>query len=462
MWGGRIVSDSALTTRINAVRRAVGDSGDKQQLIRTFQRKGFRFVAEVHEPEAAVVAEAGLAAPLPLPEKPSIAVLPFANIGNDPEQQHFADGMVEEIITALARIGWLFVIARSSSFAYKGRIAEVKRVGRELGVRYVLDGSVRRSGDRVRIGAQLLDAETGMHLWAERFDGALGDIFELQDRVAREVAGVIEPTLEAVEVHRSARRPTSDLTAHDLYLRALPGCYSCDAASLLRANELLERAVERDPTFGPALATAAGCRQFLAASGWADDPETNRAQAVKLARQALRADGCDPIVLTEAARVLAYFTEELDPAIAMIERALALNPSHARGWYWNGWVRLFAGQPDMALAHFRTAIRLNPRHRPYLTGVGVAHFFSRRYAAAVQALLASVDELPGWPTTYRFLAAAYAQLGELEMARESLVRLRALTPTLALPADCSGSPPFRDREQLALYVEGLRAAAAPG
>jgi TolB-like protein/tetratricopeptide (TPR) repeat protein len=464
VWGGRSVSDSALTTRINAARRVLGDNGERQRLIRTLPRKGIRFVGEVDEASnggglgpAVAVAEFG-ATPMP-PDKPSIAVLAFANIGGDPAQEHFADGMVEEIITALSRIRWLFVIARSSSFTYKGQVVDVKRVGRELGVRYVLDGSVRKSGDRVRIGAQLLDAETGMHLWADRFDGALDDIFELQDRVAISVAGVIEPTMEAVEMHRSAQRPTNDLTAHDFYLRALPVCYSCDAPSLRRAQELLERAIERDPNFGPALATAAGCHQFLGCSGWADDPEANRAEAVDLARRALQADGNDPIVLTEAARVLGYFTEELESAIAMIERALALNPSHARGWYWNGWVRLFAGEPDMALEHFRTALRLNPRHRPYMTGIGVARFFGRRYAEAIQALLASLDEVPGWPTTYRFLAASYAQLGQLEKARETFERLQAITPALAAPADCSGTPPFRSREQLALYREGLRLAA---
>jgi TolB-like protein/Tfp pilus assembly protein PilF len=466
IWRGRIVSDSALATRINAARRAIGDDGESQRLIRTLPRKGFRFVANVREtrhgesyPGTGVPPETDAVGP-PLPEKPSIAVLPFTNIGEYPEQQHFADGMVEEIITALSRISWLFVIARSSTFTYKGQMVDVKRVGRELGVRYVLDGSVRKSRDRVRIAAQLLDAESGMHLWADRFEGTLDDIFDLQDRVAIRVAGVIEPTLEAVEVHRSSRRPTHDLTAHDFYLRALPGCYSCDTASLQHAHDLLERAIERDSNFAPALAIAAGCRQFLAVSGWADDPEANRAKAVELARRGLRADGNDPIVLTEAARVLGYFTEELDSAVAMIERALALNPSHARGWYWNGWMRLFAGQPDMALEHFGTAIRLNPRHRPYLTGIGAAHFFSRRYAAAIQALLASLEELPGWPTTYRFLAAAYAQCGELQKAREAVDRLRAITPAFSTPVDCSGVPAFRNREQLALYRDGLLAAAA--
>jgi adenylate cyclase len=387
-------------------------------------------------------------------------VLPFLNIGGDPEQEHFAAGIVEEIITALCRVRWLFVIARNSSFAYKGQTVDVRQVGRELGVRYVLDGAVRKSGGRVRITAQLLDAETGGYLWADRFDGALADVFAVQDRVAAKVAGVIEPTMETAEMYRSARRPTDDLTAHDLYLRALPDCYSCDAAGLLRALNLLEQAVARDPGFGPALATAAGCRQFLGVSGWVDDPVSNRLKAVELARQALQADAHAPVVLAEAARVLAHFTEELDSAIGMIERALDLNPSYSRGWYWNGWVRLFAGQPNVAIEHFRNAVRLNPRHRPYLTGIGAAHFFSRRYCEAAETLTASSVELPGWPTTYRFLAASYVHMGKLEKAREMFGRLRALTPVPVPLDDCSRNSPFRNREHSALYAEGLRAAAA--
>lgn len=266
--------------------------------------------------------------------------------------------------------------------------------------------------------------------------------------------------METAEMYRSARRPTDDLTAHDLYLRALPDCYSCDAGGLLRALNLLEQAITRDPGFGPALATAAGCRQFLGISGWVDDPVTNRLKAVELARQALQADAHAPVILAEAARVLAHFTEELDSAIGMIERALDLNPSYARGWYWNGWVRLFAGQPDIAIEHFRNAVRLNPRHRPYLTGIGAAHFFSRRYCEAAEVLTASSVELPGWPTTYRFLAASYVHMGRLEKAREMFARLRTLTPVPVPLTDCSGNSPFRNPEQSALYAEALRLAAA--
>ncbi len=220
---------------------------------------------------------------LALPDKPSIAVLPFTNMSGDPEQEYFADGMVEEIITALSRIRWLFVIARNSSFVYKGQAADVKRVGRELGVRYVLEGSVRKGGGRVRITAQLVEAETGAHLWADHFDGSLEDVFELQDSVAISVAGVIEPALQAAEARRSAHRPTNDLTAYDLYLRALPN-FASAARERTRALDLLEQAIARDPRYGPALALAAMCMPQLHRNGWAESPDVGRDRGLDYAR----------------------------------------------------------------------------------------------------------------------------------------------------------------------------------
>lgn len=462
VWGGRIVSDSALTACISAARRALGDGGERQDLIRTFPRKGVRFVDEITETQdgthsrlAAAPGAVELAPSLALPDKPAIAVLSFLNIGGDPEQEHFAAGIVEEIITALCRMRWLFVVACNSRSAY-----DVRQVGQEFGVHYVLGGAVRKSGDRVRITAQLLDAETGGYLWADRFDGTFADVFALQDSLAAKVAGAIEPAIETAEIHKSTRRPADEPTAHDLYLRALRDCYSFSAQRLLRALDLLERAIARDPGFGPALAAAAGCRQFLGVSGWVTDPATNRSKAIELAQQAVQADGHVPSVLVEAARVLAHFTNDIETAVTMMERALALNPSHARGWYWNGWMRLFLGQPDLAIEHFRIAVRLNPLHHPHLTGIGVAHFFCRRYREAAAALTGSLIEFPGWPTTHRFLAASHVHLGRPERAREMFDRLQAITPAPVPLTDCSGSSPFRNREQSALYAEGLRAAAA--
>ena len=257
VWGGRIVSESALITRLSAARRAVSDSGAEQRVIRTLARKGVRFIAEVTEDGTLEAAAAAPEPSLPLPDKPSIAVLPFANLSADPEQDYFADGIVEEIITALSRIRWLFVIARNSSFTYRGQIIDIKRVGRDLGVRYVLEGSVRKVGSRVRITAQLIDATNGAHLWAERFDGSLEDVFELQDNVAVSVAGVIEPALQAAEAARSAARPTTDLGAYDCYLRALAVFHPMTKEAVLEALGLLEQAIAIDRHYGPALALAA-------------------------------------------------------------------------------------------------------------------------------------------------------------------------------------------------------------
>src|SRR5437763_3769734 len=257
-------------------------------------------------------------AALPLPDKPSIAVLPFQNMSGDPEQEYFADGMVEEIITALSRIHWLFVIARNSTFTYKGQAVDVKQVGRELGVRYVLEGSVRKAGMRVRITGQLIEAETGTHLWADRFDGLLEDIFALQDNVASSAAGVIEPTLQAAEIRRSLERPKSDLTAYDLYLRALSH-YEAGRAGVRRALELLGQAIERDPGYGPALALAAHCHQVLDTTGRAQDRAANRRECIDLARRALGVTRGDPDVLGRLAFAFGYFGEDLDAAIALID-----------------------------------------------------------------------------------------------------------------------------------------------
>src|SRR5437870_6311412 len=244
-------------------------------------------------------------APLPLPDKPSIAVLPFTNMSGDPEQEYFADGMVEEIITALSRIHWLFVIARNSSFTYKGQAVDVKQVGRELGVRYVLEGSVRKAGGRVRITAQLIDALGGAHLWADRFDGSLEDVFDLQDKVASSVAGVIEPALQAAEMRRSAARPTTDLTAYDLYLRALASFFPITKERIFAALGLLEQAIATDRDYGPALSWAALCHVRLVREGWAEEPETSRRKASDLARQALQVAENDPGILATAPFVLA-------------------------------------------------------------------------------------------------------------------------------------------------------------
>jgi len=394
-------------------------------------------------------------APLPLPEKPSIAVLPFTNLSGDPEQEYFADGMVEEIITALSRIHWLFVIARNSSFTYKAEAVDVKQVGRELGVRYVLEGSVRRGGDRVRITAQLIEAQTGAHLWADRFEGSLEDVFALQDKVASSVAGVIEPTLQAAEIKRSVSRPTGDLTAYDLYLRALAEISACDKDRALHALAMLEEAIAREPRYAPALALAAAYRVDLENHSWAEDTEQNRAAAIDLARRALRAGADDPTVLGRAALALGRLGDDIDTALALIDRALALNPSFAHGWYWSGWLRLIAGEADRAVEHFETSLRLSPRDQQgfHLAGIGTALFVKRRFEDAAATLRVAMEALPSFTPTYRTLASCYAHMGRLDEARDIVRRLRLLTPAVIPTVRF-----FRDPQQLEMYLSGLRQA----
>jgi adenylate cyclase len=392
---------------------------------------------------------------LPLPDKPSIAVLPFANMSGDPEQDYFADGMVEEIITALSRIRWLFVIARNSSFTYKGQAVDVKQVGRELGVRYVLEGSVRKAGGRVRITAQLIDALTGAHLWADRFDGSLEDVFDLQDRVASSVAGVIEPALTAAETTRSSNRPTHDLTAYDLYLRAYAIARS-SSRQVPEALDLLERAIEHDPRYGPALADAAGCCVRIVINGRSHDPEADRQKGADFARRALEVAGDDPSILANAAYALAYFGEDIGAMMRLVDRALALNPNYARGWLLSSVLRNWAGQPDIAIEHAKNSLRLSPRARvgPSLFVIGHAHFLSRRFDEAIPELLLAIQEDRSYPGPYRVLAACYAYMGRLDEAREIVERLRTITPTV-MPS----TRQLRNPEHRELFLSGLRLAA---
>jgi TolB-like protein/class 3 adenylate cyclase len=393
---------------------------------------------------------------LPLPDKPSIAVLPFANISGDPEQEYFADGMVEEIITALSRIRWLFVIARNSSFTYKGQTVDVKQVGRELGVRYVLEGSVRKAGGRVRIAVQLIDAFSGAHLWADRFDGSLEDVFELQDKVASSIAGVIEPTLQVAETARSASRPTNDLAAYDLYLRALAAFYPITKERVFEALGLLKQAIAIDRHYGPALAWAAVCHLRLVNDGWAEEPETTGRKGVDLARQALQVGENDPGILTNAALVLTHFGEDVGAMMGLVDRALALNPSFARGWFLSGVIRLWAGQPDLAIEHLETSRRLSPRERTGvpLSAIGMAYFFKRQFDEAAAKLHLAIQDHPGFPAQYRSLAACYAQMGQLDEAREIVKRLRTVTAVVV-----PNVTPYRNPEHRELFLSGLRLAA---
>jgi TolB-like protein/class 3 adenylate cyclase len=404
---------------------------------------------------SAPVSSVPSAAALTLPDKPSIAVLPFQNISGDPEQEYFVDGMVEEIITALSRIRWLFVIARNSTFTYKEQAVDVKQVGRELGVRYVLEGSVRKGGNRVRITGQLIDAETGTHLWADRFDGLIEDVFELQDKVASSVAGVIEPALQAAETARSVGRPTNDLTAYDLYLRAY-AMYLSSARRIPEALNLMEQAIARDPHYGPALAWAAVCCLRLLIDDRSEDRVADRLKGGDFARRALEVAGDNPGILANAAAALAFFGEDIGAMMALVDRALALNPNYARGWYISGLLRLCAGQPDIAIEHVDASLRLSPRARvgAQLNVIGIAHFFRRRFDEAVPKLLLAIQEDPSIPGAYRFLAACYAHMGRLDDARNIVGRLQAVTPVVLPDTSFLRHPEHRE-----LFLSGLRLAA---
>jgi TolB-like protein/class 3 adenylate cyclase/tetratricopeptide (TPR) repeat protein len=408
-----------------------------------------------HQASPAEKVAAAAPQPLPLPDKPSIAVLPFANLSGDPEQEYFADGMVEEIITALSRIRWLFVIARNSSFTYKGQAVDVKQVGRELGVRYVLEGSVRKSGGRVRITAQLIDALSGTHLWADRFEGPPEDVFELQDKVASSVAGVIEPTLQAAETARSVARPTDDLTAYDLYLRG-SAMFRSSARQAPEALRLMEQAIVRDPCYGPALVWAAVSCQRLLFDGRSEDPAADRRKGDDFARRALEVAGDDPGVLANAALALAYFGEDIGAMKALVDRALALNPNFARGWHISGILSLWAGQLDIAIEHVNAALRLSPRARvgSSLAAIGAAYFFARRFHEAVPKLLLAIQDDPNFSHPYQFLAACYAHTGRLVDARAIVERLRAITPAVIPDVRY-----LRNSEHRELLLSGLRLAA---
>jgi len=331
----------------------------------------------------------------------------------------------------------------------------VKQVGRELGVRYVLEGSVRKGGGQVRITAQLIDAETGTHLWADRFDGSLEHVFDLQDKVAISVAGVIEPALQVAEIQRSAERPTNDLTAYDLYLRALANVPWSRKEQMFQALELFEQTIARDPRYGLALAYAAACLTRLWLDGYAEDPEASRRKALGLADQALALAGGDPGVLANVALVFGDGGEDINAALALIDRSLALNPSFARGWFISGLLRVLAGQCDAAIAHAEMSMRLSPRDPVGvpLYVIGLAHFFARRFGEAAEKLALAVRTYPGWPLPYRALASCYAHLGRVDEARAVIEQLRAVGPL-----EASDVRRYRHAEHRELFLSGLRLA----
>jgi adenylate cyclase len=391
--------------------------------------------------------------PLPLPDRPSIAVLSFTNLSGDPEQEYFADGVVEDIITALSRFKSLFVIARNSSFTYKGKAVDIKQVGRELGVRYVLEGSVRKAGGRVRIAGQLIEAATGAHLWADKIDGALEDVFELQDEVTTRVVGAIEPSITEAEISRAQVKPTSRLDAYDLYLKALSVHYSHTRRDIDEALRLLEQAIALDPGYSWAKAFAGYIHVLRATQGWSSPEDLVRGPT--LAREALLSSRDEPNTIAFAAHALAYLAREYDIPIAAMDRALHLNANSANILSRSGWLRNWVADTDRAIEHFLRSIRLNPVD-PLLGqaygGLAYAHILTGEYEKALQYARRSTHELPRWIAGWMALAVAAAHIGDLQEANAAAKRILEMRPVWLAQS------PFRDRWVRDRIVHGLRLA----
>jgi adenylate cyclase len=400
---------------------------------------------------------------LALPDKPSIAVLPFQNMSGDPEQEYFADGMVEEIITALSRFQHLFVIARNSSFTYKGRAVDVKQVGRELGVRYVMEGSVRKAGNRVRITGQLVDAATSAHLWAARFEGGLEDIFDLQDQVTASVVNAIGAKLEKAEIERAKRKPTDSLDAYDYYLRGMASFYRWTKEDVSEALRLSYKAIEIDPEFSSAYGLAAWCYFWRMVNGWMTDRVQEVAETTRLARHAAEFSNDDAVALSLSAVALGYVANELDADAVLVDRAMALNPNLAVAWLASATLRAFLGDANMAAEHAARAIRLSP-FDPLMffmeTIAALAHFNGGRYGEAWPLAERAFQKNPNFAGTIRVAAATNALAGRLNEARGFIARALQLDPELRISNLKTRVTWFRS-EDFAKYAEALRMAGLP-
>jgi adenylate cyclase len=398
---------------------------------------------------------------LPLPDRPSIAVLPFTNLSGDPEQEYFADGLVEDIITALSRVRSFFVIARNSSFTYKGRAVDVRQVSRELGVRYVLEGSIRKAGSRVRIVGQLVDGTSGHHVWADRFDGDVSDIFELQDKVTESVVGAVEPSIRLEEIRQARTKPTSSITAYDLYLRALPGFYSMTREGFAEVRRLTNEALTIDPEFTLAKALGAYIRSISVSQCW-HEPDDCRV-AVRMAREVLAEAREDPTSLRFAAQVLAYSAKDYETALGAIDRSLYLNPNSAQGYTGSGWVNTYDARPLVAIDHFHRAMRLSPidpEKGIALSGIGMSYLMLERFEEALQWGEQALREMPNYGSSHRVVIGALVGLGRLDEARAAARRLLEAFPTynLALQRQIN---PWRDKAFGERYLEALRVAGIP-
>src|SRR5262245_27538216 len=433
-----------------------------------FEDRGEQQLKNITKPVRAYAVRAGehsvliekISAAPPLPDKPSIAVLPFENMSGDPEQEYFADGMVEEIITALSRFHWLFVIARNSSFTFKGKAVDIKEVGRRLGVRYVLEGSVRKAAGKVRITGQLIDAVTGVHIWADRFERDLTDVFALQDDVTTAVVSAIQPKLLQTETAIAVRRRPEDLTAYDCYLRAMQQYYPATREGNAEAIRLARRALELDPQFGSVAALAGVCHVQNVLWGYAVDPQFDRKEAIQLSRLALSIDDDDPDILAWACLVSAFMVADCESEIEMVDRAIVLNPNSFNAWHCRGWVYRNAGLPEEAIQSFERAVRMNPvdpRLQFTFTGIAMAFIELGRFDEAIVAGKKAQRHNPFYSSTYRCLASALAHLGRDAEARGAAARLVELDPAFTISAWIARG----GQSNAKLMIEGLRRAGLP-
>jgi TolB-like protein/class 3 adenylate cyclase len=413
----------------------------------------------LHSPGTSVPTQSG---PAGL-DRPSIAVLSFQNMSGDPEQEYFTDGIVEDIITALSRNQALFVIARNSSFTYKGRSVDVKKVGRELGVRYVLEGSVRKSADRVRVTGQLIDASTGAHLWADRFEGGLTDIFDLQDDITLRVVGAIAPKLEYAEIVRAMRKPTESLSAYDLYLRGMSSFHKGGREDISEALRLFLKAVELDDNFSTAYGMAAWCYGRRKLNGWMQEGSSEPSEAARIATRAVECGNDDAIALACGALAIGYIVTDLERAASLLDRAQALNPNLAMAWHLSGWIRCFIGEYDLAVEHLGRAVRLSPvdPQRPGTqAAIATAHFAAGRFDIALFTAKAAILEQPNNFTATLVAAAANAASGNLDVAQTAIRMVRQLDPNFCIRM-IKDRLPYRQPEVLARWEDALRQAGLP-
>lgn len=455
VWRGRIVSDAALTGAINAARQAVGDSGRSQRLIRTAARKGYRFVGSL-SPQASAEAP-----PLAPPDRPSIAVLPFANLSGDREQAFFADGVVDDIITELSRFKSLFVIARNSSFTYQGRAVDVRQVGCELGVRYVLEGSVRRAGGQIRVTSQLVDAWTGGHLWAERYDGGVEEVFALQDRISAEVAGQLISTVERAEIERVRRRPATSPSAYESHLLGMRSLYRSTAESVTEALRHYHRAIELDPEFADPHAWAAIAYSRRKQGRWMANVQAECEEGVRLARRAAELRDDDGLMMGVAGFAQAWLAGEVETGLALIQRALALNPNSALVWQGSAWVRCYNGEHDLAVEHIGRAVRLSPldpQTSQFHLVAAMAHCCAGRFVEAATSAERALQQHPDFVPGLISLARSLALQGRLDDARRHMKRALKLNPNIRRLLNYPPGSVMRRAADSTLLEEGLALA----